>query len=86
MEKVALLHCRAQTEILKPEDIKDVFKLIPSAKALLLQFEIPQAVVERSIEIAHHTKVPIILNAAPPIYSLSRSAWSKVNILICNEK
>lgn len=54
------------------------------ARALVLQLEIPLAVVQRLIDAAHEAGVPIILNLAPA-QALSREALSKISVLVLNE-
>ncbi len=69
---------------LTTQDVIEASDAIASADALLLQLEVPVAVVERAVRIAENARVPVILNPAPA-QQLPDSLLSGVSILTPNE-
>lgn len=65
-------------------DVENLSSVLPGAKILLLQLEIPMEVVEKSIDLADRFKVPVALNPSP-IADLSKELLQKVKYLILNE-
>lgn len=69
---------------LTPEYIDQLRELLAKSKIVILQLEIPLAVVEYIIAVASECGCFIILNAAPAL-PLSAAALAKVNCLVVNE-
>jgi ribokinase len=61
-----------------------ILQALQRAQALVLQLEIPVAVVCRLIEEAYTISLPVVLNLAPAL-PLSRDVLKKVSVLILNE-
>jgi len=69
---------------LKPKDIDLARKEIQAAAFVLLQLEVPLAVVEHSVALANEAGVKVVLNPAPA-QALSDQLLSQVFILTPNE-
>ena len=65
-------------------DIDAQAAAIEGAAMLVLQLEVPMAVVERAIAIAHAAGVPVLLNPGPAV-PLPDPLWSQIDILVPNE-
>jgi len=51
--------------LLHPEDIDNQVERIAAADAVLLQLEIPLETAAYTLQVAHHHRIPVILNPAP---------------------
>jgi ribokinase len=69
---------------LSPKDIIDADPAIKASNFLLIQLEIPIAVVEKALELANQHKTRVILNPAPA-QELSEKLLSNVDIITPNE-
>lgn len=69
---------------LTPADIDAASAVIAGAAMLVVQLEVPLAVVVRAIGIAHAAGVPVLLNPAPAA-PLPDAIWSQVDLLVPNE-
>ena len=69
---------------LSPEDVNAAERVIASSDVLLLQLESPLDTVIRSVELAHHHGVTVILNPAPA-RPLPDRLLAMVDVLIPNE-
>lgn len=69
---------------LTPDDIDAQSAVIKGAALLVVQLEVPMAVVRHAIAIAHAAGVPVLLNPAPAI-TLPDEIWPQVDILVPNE-
>jgi ribokinase len=65
-------------------DVDMAVDAITTARAVVLQFEIPLDVVEHSAALAKKNSIPVILNPAPA-YPVSSTLLSHVDYLILNE-
>jgi ribokinase len=65
-------------------DVDLVRELIAGAAMLLVQLEVPMAVVQRAVEAAHAAGVPVLLNPAPGGV-LPEGLLQHVSILVPNE-
>ena len=65
-------------------DVTAARKLVQNASVLLLQLEVPQAVVAAAVSLAAKAKVPIILNPAPA-RALPDSLLRRITVLTPNE-
>ena len=71
---------------LTPADVEAARSAIGASDALLLQLESPIPTVQRAAEVAHHLRVPVILNPAPaPSQPLPAPLLRNVDYLIPNE-
>jgi len=68
---------------LLPGHIDAALPAIRAARCLMVQLEIPLATVRRTIELAHHHDVPVLLNPAParplPPKMLQQARWLTPN-------
>jgi ribokinase len=69
---------------LQVADIDRLSAVIAGAAMLIVQFEVPMAVVERAVDIAHDAGVPVLLNPAPAKV-LPEGLLARVAILVPNE-
>jgi len=69
---------------LQAADIDRMSAVIANAAMLIVQFEVPMAVVERAVDIAHAAGVPVLLNPAPAKV-LPEGLLARVAILVPNE-
>lgn len=69
---------------LTAEDVERAAEAIAGADCLLLQFEVPQAVDLKAIQIARQHGAPVILNPAPPI-PFPAEFLDQVDVLTPNE-
>lgn len=66
-------------------DVERLLHLLPSASALLLQFEIPISAVESAAQTARSAGVPVILDPAPAQLDVPAELYSLVDIITPNE-
>jgi ribokinase len=66
-------------------DVESMRKLLPQAKALLMQLEIPLNTVELAASIAHDHNVPIILDPAPARQDIPAHLYAAIDIITPNE-
>ncbi len=66
-------------------DVERLLHLLPSASALLLQFEIPTSAVVSAAQAAHSAGVPVILDPAPAQLDVPAELYSLVDIITPNE-
>lgn len=69
---------------LKVSDIEAAGALIQGAAMLIVQLEVPMAVVQRAVEIAYGAGVPVLLNPAPAAI-LPEGLLAQISILVPNE-
>ncbi|MBF2066911.1 MAG: ribokinase [Calothrix sp. C42_A2020_038] len=67
------------------EDVERLRNLLPRAKALLLQFEVPMAAVIAAARAAHNAGVKVILDPAPVQFDVPNELYSLVDIITPNE-
>ncbi|BAZ37460.1 ribokinase [Calothrix sp. NIES-4101] len=67
------------------EDVERLSNLLPRAKALLLQFEVPMATVVAAARAAHQAGVKVILDPAPVQLDVPEELYSLVDIMTPNE-
>jgi ribokinase len=67
------------------EDVERLSNLLPRAKALLLQFEIPMPAVVAAAKAAHNAGVKVILDPAPVQLDVPSELYSLVDIITPNE-
>lgn len=67
------------------EDIKRLSHLLPTAKALLLQFEIPMSAVVAAAKAARDAQVKVILDPAPAQNDVPDELYRLVDIITPNE-
>ncbi|MEA5569742.1 ribokinase [Calothrix sp. UHCC 0171] len=67
------------------EDVERLSNLLPRAKALLLQFEVPMSSVVAAARAAHHAGVKVILDPAPVQLDVPEELYSLVDIITPNE-
>jgi ribokinase len=67
------------------QDVESMSKLLPQAKALLMQLEIPLSTVELATAIARQQKVPIILDPAPARQDIPAQLYASIDIITPNE-
>jgi ribokinase len=67
------------------EDVDRLSSLLPGAKALLLQFEVPMAAVVAAAKAAHSAGVKVILDPAPVQADVPDELYSLVDIITPNE-
>jgi ribokinase len=67
------------------EDVDRLSSLLPGAKALLLQFEVPMAAVVAAAKAAHSAGVKVILDPAPVQADVPNELYSLVDIITPNE-
>jgi ribokinase len=65
-------------------DIERAGGVIDKASMLIVQLEVPMAVVQAAIERAHGSGVRVLMNPAPAV-ALPESMWSQIDILVVNE-
>ena len=70
---------------LNTEDIERLSQLLPTAKVLLLQLEIPIETAIASVQLAQKSGVTVILDPAPAQSSLPDEFYKSVNIITPNE-
>jgi len=69
-----------------PEDaIEDLTRLAKKGDILVVQFEIPLAVLEAALPFAHDLGMTIIVNPAPAVANVPSTLYPYINILIPNE-
>ncbi len=61
-----------------------ILAVLPSARALVLQLEIPLSTVQTLIAAGHQANVPVVLNLAPA-QALPLEVLRQVNVLVLNE-
>jgi len=61
-------------------DVERLLHLLPSASALLLQFEIPMSAVVSAAQAAHSAGVPVILDPAPAQLDVPAELYSLVKL------
>lgn len=66
-------------------DVERLLHLLPSASALLLQFEIPISAVVSAAQTARSAGVPVILDPAPAQLDVPAELYSLVDIITPNE-
>ncbi len=66
-------------------DVENMRMLLPQAKALLMQLEIPLNTVELAASIAHDCHIPIILDPAPACEEISAKLYALIDIITPNE-
>lgn len=66
-------------------DVERLLHLLPSASALLLQFEIPMSAVVSAAQAARSAGVPVILDPAPAQLDVPAELYSLVDIITPNE-
>jgi ribokinase len=66
-------------------DVDNMSKLLPQAKALLMQLEIPLSTVELAATIARKQKVPIVLDPAPARQDIPAQLYASIDIITPNE-
>ncbi len=66
-------------------DVENMSKLLPQAKALLMQLEIPLSTVELATAIARKQKVPIVLDPAPARQDIPAQLYASIDIITPNE-
>lgn len=66
-------------------DVERLRNLLPSACALLLQFEIPMSAVVSAAQTARSVGVPVILDPAPAQLDMPADLYSLVDIITPNE-
>ena len=66
-------------------DVERLLHLLPSARALLLQFEIPMSAVVLAAQTARSAGVPVILDPAPAQLDVPTKLYSLVDIITPNE-
>ena len=66
-------------------DVERLLHLLPSARALLLQFEIPMSAVVSAAQTARQAGVPVILDPAPAQLDVPVELYSLVDIITPNE-
>lgn len=66
-------------------DVERLLHLLPSARALLLQFEIPMSAVVLAAQTARAAGVPVILDPAPAQLDVPADLYSLVDIITPNE-
>ena len=69
---------------LKVSDIEAAGALIQGAAMLIVQLEVPMAIVQRAVEIAYGAGVPVLLNPAPAVI-LPEGLLAQISILVPNE-
>ncbi|MCL6432709.1 MAG: ribokinase [Leptolyngbyaceae cyanobacterium HOT.MB2.61] len=67
------------------EDVERLIELLPQADALLLQLEVPIAVVRAAAKAAHEAGVRVILDPAPVQTTQLTDLYPLVDILVPNE-
>lgn len=67
------------------EDVERLSNLLPRAKALLLQFEVPMPAVVAAAKAAHKAGVKVILDPAPVLEDVPTEIYSLVDIITPNE-
>jgi ribokinase len=67
------------------EDVERLSNLLPRAKALLLQFEVPMPAVLSAAKAAHNAGVKVILDPAPVQSDVPDELYSLVDIITPNE-
>lgn len=67
------------------EDVKRLLHLLPTAKALLLQLEIPIAAVVAAAQAAQSANIKVILDPAPFQSNLPKELYPLVDIITPNE-
>lgn len=71
--------------LLDNEDVERLTNLLPRAKALLLQFEVPMAAVVAAAKAGHNAGVKVILDPAPVQLDVPSEIYSLVDIITPNE-
>ncbi len=71
-------------DCVSPEDLEAACSVLGTAKAVLVQLEIPLETVEAAIQIANHAKVPVILDPGPA-RPLKRELLAQADIITPNE-
>jgi ribokinase len=66
-------------------DVESMSHLLPQAKALLMQLEIPLNTVELAASIAHKQNIPIILDPAPARQDIPEHLYAAIDIITPNE-
>ena len=66
-------------------DVERLLHLLPSARALLMQFEIPMSAVVSAAQTARSVGVPVILDPAPAQLDVPVELYSLVDIITPNE-
>jgi ribokinase len=66
-------------------DVESMIQLLPQAKALLMQLEIPLSTVELAASIARDRHVPIILDPAPARQDIPSQLYASIDIITPNE-
>lgn len=66
-------------------DVERLRNLLPSARALLLQFEIPMSAVVSAAQTARQAGVPVILDPAPAQLDVPAELYPLVDIITPNE-
>lgn len=66
-------------------DVERLRNLLPSARALLLQFEIPMSAVVSAAQAARQAGVPVILDPAPAQLDVPAELYPLVDIITPNE-
>jgi ribokinase len=91
---VIIVDCHGENQIaivagangnLDESDVENMRDLLPYAKVLLMQLEIPLSTVELAGQVAHDRGVPIILDPAPVLPNLPASLFSCIDIITPNE-
>ncbi|MCF4970468.1 ribokinase [Nostoc sp. CMAA1605] len=67
------------------EDVERLTQLLPTAKALLLQLEIPISAVVAAAKVAHDANITVILDPAPAPSHLPAELYPLVDIITPNE-
>lgn len=71
--------------LLDNEDVERLTNLLPRAKALLLQFEVPMTAVVAAAKAGHNAGVKVILDPAPVQIDVPPEIYSLVDIITPNE-
>jgi ribokinase len=66
-------------------DVESMGNLLPQAKVLLMQLEIPLSTVELAAGIARDRHVPIVLDPAPARSDISAQLYAAIDIITPNE-
>lgn len=66
-------------------DVENMRELLPHAKVLLMQLEIPLSTVELAARLARAQNVPVILDPAPVLPNLPTPLFSCIDIITPNE-